>query len=384
MSKRTLPLDGITVLEFAQFMAGPSAGLRLADLGARVIKIERPKVGEAGRKIALKNLFLDGSSLVFHTANRNKESFTANLKDAEDLEKVKALIQIADVMTHNFRPGVMEKIGLDYSSVQKINPRMIYASVTGYGTKGPWAKKPGQDLLIQSMSGFATLSGNKNDAPTPVGAAVSDIITGTHLVQGILAGLLRRQKTNQGASVEVSLLESTLDLQFEGITTYLNDKKRLPTRAAKGSAHVYLGAPYGIYPTKNGYLTLAMGSVVKLGEILNCEALSVFENEESWFTQRDQIMDILRNFLSTQTTQHWLDILEPHDIWCSDVFDYQTLLSHEGFTVLGMDQSLSLLSGEKVHTTRCPIRINDERLYHAKPAPRVGQHTDAIIQEFDL
>ncbi|MGB5665853.1 MAG: CoA transferase, partial [Maribacter sp.] len=119
------PLEGILVLEFSQFMAGPSAGLRMADLGARVIKIERPVHGEAGRKIALKNLFLDGSSLVFHTANRNKESYAANLKDIDDLNRVKKLIEQADVMTHNFRPGVMEKIGLDYKTVQKINPRMV-------------------------------------------------------------------------------------------------------------------------------------------------------------------------------------------------------------------------------------------------------------------
>lgn len=384
MSSEQLPLAGITVLEFAQFMAGPSAGLRLADLGARVIKIERPGRGEAGRQIALKNLFLDGSSLVFHTANRNKESFSANLKDPDDLKKVKALIRMADVMTHNFRPGVMEKIGLDYPTVQKINPGIVYASVTGYGTEGPWAKKPGQDLLIQSMSGFATLTGNKTDAPTPVGAAVSDIITGTHLVQGILASLLKRNKTNKGALVEVSLLESTLDLQFEGITTYLNNGRKLPERAKKGSAHVYLGAPYGIYPTKDGYIALAMGSLIKLAKIVGCTALEVYKNADAWITQRDEIMDILRSFLVSNNTQYWLNLLEPHDIWCSDVFDYQKLLNHEGYTVLGMDQQLPLLSGEKVHTTRCPIQLNDEKLYSAKPAPRVGQHTEAIIREFGL
>ena len=124
-----LPLEGITVLEFAQFMAGPSAGLKMADLGARVIKIERPKTGEAGRQIALKNLFIDESSMVFHTANRNKQSYAANLKDADDLERVKKLIAQADVMTHNFRPGVMEKIGLDYDTVHSINPKIIYGVV---------------------------------------------------------------------------------------------------------------------------------------------------------------------------------------------------------------------------------------------------------------
>lgn len=378
------PLEGVLVLEFAQFMAGPSAGLKLADLGARVIKIERPVKGEAGRQIALKNLFLDGSSLVFHTVNRNKDSYAANLKDPDDLARVKKLIAQADIMTHNFRPGVMEKIGLDYSTVQAINPKMVYASVTGYGTEGPWAKKPGQDLLVQSMSGFANLTGNKNDGPVPVGAAVSDIITGTHLAHGILASLLKREKTNKGSLVEVSLLESTLDFQFEVITTYLNDGNQKPERAKQGSAHAYLGAPYGVYRTNDGYISIAMGSLLTLGEVLGCSELSVFTDSNSWFTQRDEIMDILRSFLIEKNTHDWLAILEPAEIWCSNVLDYKTLLSHEAYKVLKMDQRLPLLSGEEIHTTRCPIRLNDERVFAAKSAPRVGQHTEDIIKEFNL
>ncbi|RPD99096.1 CoA transferase [Aureibaculum marinum] len=379
-----LPLEGILVLEFSQFMAGPSAGLRLADLGARVIKVERPGSGEAGRKIALKNLFKDGSSLVFHTANRNKESYTANLKDAEDLARVKKLIAKADVMTHNFRPGVMEKIGLDYKTVQQINPKLVYATVTGYGTKGEWVKKPGQDLLIQCMSGFANLTGNKDDNPIPVGAAVSDLITGTHLTHGILASLLKRSKTNKGALVEVSLLESTLDIQFELITGYLYDNGQKPNRAKQGNAHAYLGAPYGVYKTKDGYLSLAMGSLTDLAKVLKTSALDSYKDPTSWYGKRDEIMDILRGILIQKNTQDWLGLLEPNGIWCSDVFDYETLLNHEAFKVLQMDQKLPLPSGEEIHTTRCPIRLNDKKLFSKKAAPRVGQDTEAIIKEFNL
>jgi crotonobetainyl-CoA:carnitine CoA-transferase CaiB-like acyl-CoA transferase len=379
-----LPLEGITVLEFAQFMAGPSAGLKLADLGARVIKIERPNSGEAGRQIALKNLFLDGSSLVFHTVNRNKDSYAANLKDPEDLEKVKKLIAQADVMTHNFRPGVMEKIGLDYETVKVINPKLVYATVTGYGTEGPWSKKPGQDLLIQAMSGFANLSGNKNDDPVPVGAAISDIITGTHLAHGILSSLIKRETTDKGSLVEVSLLESTLDFQFEVITTYLNDGNQKPVRAKQGNGHASLGAPYGVYKTKDGYISIAMGSLLKLGEVLGCDKLNIFEDPKSWFSQRDEIMDILREFLIEKSTNDWLEILEAAGVWCSDVYDYERLINHEAYQVLKMDQKLPLLSGEEVHTTRCPIRMDDERLFASKPAPRVGQHTEAIVKEFNL
>src|SRR6201994_3660997 len=150
-----LPLHGLTVLEFSQYLSGPSAGLRLADLGARVIKIERPGSGDACRKLSIKNLWVDGDSLLFHTINRNKESFTANLKSAEDMEMIRQLINRADVLTHNFRPGVMESAGLGYSDVAKLNPRLVYGAISGYGKEGPWKDLPGQDLLLQSMSGLA-------------------------------------------------------------------------------------------------------------------------------------------------------------------------------------------------------------------------------------
>lgn len=154
------PLENITVLEFCQYMSGPSAGLRLADLGARVIKIERPVTGESGRQLSVKNLFLDNSSLLFHTINRNKESYTADLKSPEGIKKIHKLIGNADVLIHNFRPGVMEKLHLGYDAVKRINPGIIYGAITGYGDSGPWEKKPGQDLLIQSLSGLAWLPGN--------------------------------------------------------------------------------------------------------------------------------------------------------------------------------------------------------------------------------
>src|SRR5215469_13269859 len=208
------PLEGLTVLEFAQYMAAPSAGLRLADLGARVIKIERPNSGEGGRQIAIKNLFLDGDSLVFHTINRNKESFAVDLKKADDLAAVNRLIARADVMTHNFRPGVMERIGLDWESVRQLNPRLVFGEVTGYGQEGPWKDKPGQDLLVQSLSGLTWLSGNAEQGPVPVG-----------------------------------LLESILDFQFEVITTHLADGGLPPQRSQRFNAHAYLSAPYGVYPT---------------------------------------------------------------------------------------------------------------------------------------
>ena len=378
------PLEGLLVLEFAQFMAAPTAGLRLADLGARVIKIERPVKGEAGRQIAIRNIFVDGDSLVFHTINRNKESYAADLKDPEDLERIKKLIKQADVITHNFRPGVMEKIGLDYDSVKAINPRIVYGVVTGYGTKGPWALRPGQDLLIQSLSGLAYLSGTAADGPTPFGLATADMICGAHFVQGILAALIKRAKTNTSSLVEVSLMESVLDLQFEVITTYLNDGGQLPQRSnVKGSGHAYLSAPYGIYATQDNYLALAMGDLFKLGAAVGVD-LTAYADKTTWFTHRDEIMGLLAEKIKKNTTAEWLIKLEAEGIWCSEVLTYEQTLQHEGYKVMGMQQDVKLPDGSSLSTTRCPIRINGEKLYSDKAAPRPGAQTELINAQFKL
>lgn len=379
------PLEGLLVLEFSQFMAAPTAGLRLADLGARVIKIERPVKGEAGRQIAIRNIFVNGDSLVFHTINRNKESYAADLKDTDDLERIKKLIAKADVITHNFRPGVMEKIGLDYESVKAINPRIIYGVVTGYGTKGPWALRPGQDLLIQSLSGLAYLSDTNDAGPVPFGLATADMICGAHFVQGLLAALIKRAKTNTSALVEVSLMESVLDLQFEVLTAYLNDGGKLPQRSSvKGNGHAYLSAPYGIYQTQDNYLALAMGNLHQIGNVLGIDLSEDYPDKNLWFVHRDEIMLLIASQLKKKITAEWLTKLQGEGIWCSEVLTYDQSLQHEGYRVLGMQQEVILPDGGTLTTTRCPIRINGEKLYSNVAAPRPGAQTEEINHQFNL
>lgn len=378
------PLEGLLVLEFSQYLAGPYAGLRLADLGARVIKIERPGSGDACRQLATKNLFVDGDSLVFHTINRNKESYTANLKSPADLEKVKRLISHADVMTHNFRPGVMEKLGLGFTSVRALNSRLIYGAVTGYGKEGPWRDKPGQDLLAQSLSGLTWLTGDADDPPVPFGLAIADMLCGEHLVQGILAALLRRSETGQGALVEVSLLESMIDFQFEVLTTHFNDGGREPDRSKYRNAHAYLGAPYGLYQTKDGWIAIAMGCLASLGELINCKALVPLASRwDDSFTHRDEIKVVLQQHLKAHTTQHWLDLLEPADYWCADVFNYSRLVAHEGYRILGMEQSVRRANGIELRTLRCPIRIDEQRLYSNVAAPALGNVNEVLNRQLE-
>ena len=378
------PLEDLLVLDFSQFLAGPSAALRLADLGARVIKIERPKTGDLCRRLYITNLEIDGDSTLFHSINRNKQSFAADLKDESDREMVRKLIAQADVLIQNFRPGVMERLGLDYESVRRFNPRIVYGEVTGYGKEGPWRNKPGQDLLAQSLSGLVWLNGNAEQPPLPFGLSVVDLFAGAHLVQGILACLVRRGVRGIGGYVEVSLLESILDAQFELLTTFFNDGGKLPTRSAVNNANAYLGAPYGLYETKDGYISLAMGSVPRLGELLQCDELLQFSDSKTWFEQRDTIKRILADHLKTQTTAQWLSVLEPEDIWCSEVLTWPALVEHEGFRVLNMDQEIRSRGGTVMKTTRCPIRIDGEIYKSGNGAPGIGQHGAEIIEEFSL
>jgi crotonobetainyl-CoA:carnitine CoA-transferase CaiB-like acyl-CoA transferase len=378
-----LPLKGLTVLEFSQYLSGPSAGLRLADLGARVIKIERPQGGDACRQLSIKNLWADDSnSLLFHTINRNKESFTADLKNPDDLILVKRLIKEADVLTHNFRPGVMEKVGLDFASVHQINPRIIYAEVTGYGKKGPWKNKPGQDLLLQSMSGLVYTSGNENDAPVPFGIAIADIMCGAQLVQGILAALIRRQKSGKGALIELSLMESLLDFQFELLTTYFASRQ-LPQRSNISNGHALLGAPYGIYATTNGHIAIAMVNLQQLAAVIHCTALKDFTQEQA-FCCRDEIKSILSKHLLKHSSAHWLQKLHAAGLWAMEVLNWKQLMQQEAYQTLQMEQTLNTSSGEKITTTRCPIRMNGQRIFSDKPAPKLGEHNEKISGELNL
>ena len=290
----------------------------------------------------------------------------------------------ADVMMHNFRPGVMKRLGLDYEAVKKINPAIVYAEISGYGSEGPWKDLPGQDLLLQSATGLTWLSNNSDENPTPMGVAVVDIMAGTHIAQGILATLYKRGITGEGALVQVSMFESALDFQFEVLTCYYNDGKQLPVRSAINSGHAYVAAPYGIYKTKDDYIALAMTDIVRLGTLLQSEPLKDFTDASDWFDKRDDIKKILATHLKNETANHWLGILEKADVWCAPVLNYDKLMKEEGYRVLNMEIIVKTSKGLSVKTTRCPIRVDGKLLVSDKGAPLLGEHNDEINAQFGL
>ncbi len=368
-----LPLSGVTVLDFSQFLAGPVAALRLADLGARVLKIERPGSGDAGRQLAFAGRMIEGDSMSFHAMNRNKESIVADLKDPADLSRVQALVAAADVVVSNFRPGVMERLGLDYETVRRINPGIVYGSVSGYGDTGPFKDRPGQDLLAQSIAGLPWLNGSRDDPPMPVGLAVADHLASCHLAQGITALLVRRFRTGRGGHAQTSLLEALLDLEFELLTTRLNDPSIAVRRKGSRSAHAFLPAPYGIYPTSDGYLAIAMNPVPTIGRLLDLPEVAAMTDPQSWWDRQEEIEELLSERLSTKTREEWLAVLDAEDVWCAPVLTLDELVAHDGFRAIAMTQELHR-DGLELTTTRSPIRIDGQRLTNARPAPRLGEH----------
>jgi CoA:oxalate CoA-transferase len=377
-------LQDIIVVDFSQFLSGPSAGLRLADMGARVIKIEKPGTGDICRQLYVSDTRIEGESTIFHAINRNKQSYAADLKNADDLEKVKKLIRQADVVLHNFRPGVMERIGLDYATVKALNPKIVYGEVSGYGSEGPWKDLPGQDLLVQALSGLTWLSNNRDERPTPMGASVVDILAGTYLTQGILAALYRRGVDGRSVLVQVSMMEAILDFQFEVLTCHFNDGRQLPVRSRLSNGNAYIPAPYGIYKTREGYLSLAMGDIPKLATLLECEPLTRYVDKAEWFDRRDEIKGVLTEHLLGRSADEWLAVLQPADVWCAKVMDYKDLLEQVGYKVLDMELKVKTSNGLSLKTTRCPIRVDGGTAFSDRGAPLLGEHNALIDEQFGL
>ncbi len=323
------------------------------------------------------------TSTLFHAINRGKQGFAADFKNAADIEAVKTLIARADVVVQNFRPGVVERLGLDYPSMKAINRGIVYASITGYGNDGPWAMLPGQDLLAQARAGLMWLNGDHDQGPVPFGLAIADLLAGGAVVQGVLAALVRRGRTGEGAHIETSLIEALVDFQFEVLTTYLNDGGRKPERSQFRSAHAYLSAPYGVYPTRDGWLAIAMTPLDKLAQVIALPAIAGLPGTAA-FERRDEIKRQIAEHIATASTAYWLERMQPADIWCAEVMDWPALFASDAFQRLDMLQTVIRPEGLPVRTTRSPIRVDGRREQRRSAAPRIGEHTEALRAEFGI
>jgi crotonobetainyl-CoA:carnitine CoA-transferase CaiB-like acyl-CoA transferase len=293
-------LQGVRVIDLTHFMAGPACTQKLADLGADVIKVE-PETGEFTRVWSIGDAFVQTESTSYHALNRNKRSIVLNAKDPDDYAALRKLITTADVFIQNFRPGVSDRLKLDYETLKASNPRLIYCAISGYGQSGPNRDRPGQDLLIQAFSGLPWNSGAADDPPVAAGSFIADSAAGNLAAIGILSALLARQRTGKGQKVEVSLLGALMDLQIQELTAFMNagvEPKRQPERLA----HPLLNGPYGLHRTADGWVAMSTTPLDVLAEALEVLVLSYFLEQLVELALRGLTLSL------NKTRMHYVDV----------------------------------------------------------------------------
>jgi crotonobetainyl-CoA:carnitine CoA-transferase CaiB-like acyl-CoA transferase len=372
-------LSGVRVLSFTQFLLGPSGVQFLADLGADVIKVEPPGGTLWERNWSGENLYLNGVSAFFLAAHRNQRSLTLDLKHPEGREAARRLVERADVLVQNFRPGVMTRLGLDWEQAQAINPRLIYVSASGYGETNPYRDRPGQDLLMQAISGMASISGRAGEAPTAVGTAAIDQHGAALLAMGVLAALLERARTGRGLHVEVSMLRAALDLQME-VATYALNGARLE-KTATPLASTFHPPPYGLYETSDGYLALSMSPLSALKDALDLPELEPYTHERWPFEARETVARLLVPVIKRRTTAQWLEHLVPRGIWAAPV-----LTLHEAFTDPAVQaaepvQEIDHPVAGRVRLLRFPLELSSGRATIRRLPPMAGEHSEDILRE---
>jgi crotonobetainyl-CoA:carnitine CoA-transferase CaiB-like acyl-CoA transferase len=372
------PLSHVRVLDFTQLLQGPLSTQILGDLGADVIKVEKPG-GEWMRSWGILASITDGEMDSFLAFNRNKRSVTADLKDGRVRDRLLELATEVDVVVENFRPGVMDRLGLGYTDFTEVNPEIIYASSSGYGQTGPYRDRPGQDLLVQSLAGALFLTGRAGDPPTPCGIGISDEYTGMHLTVAILAALSHRQATGHGQRVEVDLLSCTVAAQQQELTVWLNHRQPMP-RPAENVGHVGATGPFGTYPTSDGHLALAMMPCPQLGKILGVDWLDEFDTNEKMFAERDTIHRRIAAHFVTDTTASWLKLLDAHDVWCAPVQDYAALEADPQVRHAGLLWDVPVgEEGATFRTVGSPFTFSRTPPTLRRGVPRAGQHTDEVL-----
>jgi crotonobetainyl-CoA:carnitine CoA-transferase CaiB-like acyl-CoA transferase len=375
--KPTGPLAGLRVLDFTALLQGPLATQILADLGADVIKLEK-QGGEWMRHWGVFMTRTHGETDAFLAFNRNKRSIEADLRDDADRERVLELIAKADIVVENFRPGVMDKLGLGYETLHSMNPRLIYAAASGFGQTGPYSRKPGQDYLVQAIAGAMWLTGRRDDPPFLFGAAVADEFTGLHLALGILAALMHREKTGVGQRIDVDLLGGVMALQQQELTSYLNHGQ-LPERPQGNVGHPGITAPCGVYTTANGHLLLSMVPCPKLGDILGVDWLARYDTNDKMMAARDEVYARLAELFVQNTTEYWLDLLSVHDVWCAPVRKYSDIESDPQVAHKQLLWDVPFADGDvSYRTVGSPFTFSATPVNVHRSAPRAGQHSEAF------
>ena len=369
---------GVKVLSFTHFLQGPSAVQMLADLGADVVKIE-PLKGAFERHWAGFDAFIDDVSIFFMLANRNQRSLSIDLRSDKGKEIILRMVREADVVIENYRPGVMKRLGFDYESLKAINPRLIYCSCTGYGSDGPYLERPGQDLLLQCMSGLALLSGEDGAPPTPVGSAIVDQHAAMLAAFGVVAAMYEREKTGQGKMIESNLLNAALDLQIEPLTYYLN-KGPLWKRIKPGMGSRFHPAPYGVYQTSDGWIAISLTSADKLVKAFGADPFARYTDRDQ-IDKRSEIHQAVCAVMLRKTTAEWETVFAQCDVWNAPVNDYEQVERDPQVVFNKMIMDVEHPDVGNVKLLSHPVRYDGKAPAVTRPPPRIGEHTREVLAE---
>ena len=373
-------LKGIRVVSFNHFLLGPVGMQFLGDLGADIIAIE-PVEGAFQRKWGgVNSKTVDGQTMLFLLGNRNKRSLAIDLKSPQGLEIAKRLTRGADVVCENFRPGVMDKLGLGYKQIAEHNPSVIFAAASGFGADGPYADKPGQDLVIQAMSGLAAITGTVESGPRPVGVSAADHHGAALLAMGILAALFRRATTGKGCRVDVNLLSAAIDLQNESFTCYLNGPRPASVTPHNLSGGWYFAAPYGIFPTADGHLAISLTSLQTLAEALAAPPIAAFTSAEE-YERRDEINALVADALRLRSNAAWTEILTRHKIWHSPVNDYASVVEDPQVVHNRSFVTVAGATGTPITLVNHPVMYDGKTPEVRLPPQAMGAQTDEILAE---
>jgi crotonobetainyl-CoA:carnitine CoA-transferase CaiB-like acyl-CoA transferase len=373
-------LAGIRVIDATQMLAGPLAGTRLGDLGADVIKVEPPILGEFNRTRGFEDQMSNGEMTTFLAVNRNKRSLSIDLKKEAGKSTIYDLVGESDVFIQNFRHGTAERLGIGYEQLKEINPRIIYCSISGYGSSGPYKNRPGQDLVIQGYSGSLFSVGAIGDDPTPSALWGGDVMTGYQAVIGILAALQARERLGHGQHVEVDMLSVVLDAQLQEMVTFLNSG-RMPRRTEERTAHGSIPAPYGIYKTKDGWLTMAMVPLNVLGEVLDDDWLRTLAHYNDGHKYRDEVYRRIRPRFLEKTTDEWIEVCDRAGAWCGPVLDYQEIVRDPHIISEHYIVEQPQMRGGTAMTVRPPIIMSDTPPEILRGAPALGEHSLEVLRD---
>ena len=378
------PLEGISVVDFSQILAGPFCTMLLADMGAEVIKVERPNGGDDTRRFGPP--FINGEGAAFMTLNRNKRSIVIDMKNEQGVEIAKKLVADADVLVQNFRPGVLERLGLGYEAVKAINSALVYCTISGFGITGPYKSKGGFDLVAQGMSGLMSITGFPGSPPAKVGVPIADFNTGLYSAYAILSAYINRLKTGKGQHIDASLVESAIAYTlYESATYFATGEVSGPL----GSAHRMI-APYQAFGTSDGYVNIGAANQANWERMCKAVGRDELLEDDRFTTNADrmahieELTTIMEQTFATRTTTEWVATLEEAGVPCGPIYDIKQVYDDPQVKAREMEVEVEHSVAGRIKNIGVPVKLSDTPGSIRFAAPALGQHTDEILGELGL